>query len=1484
MSRGEIQELIDVDGRINFIGIAINHSARLATASTKIDNNNNHPGLLIHETLARHLQSTLRASHWLSYKNPNHLSIEVEGKRDEKFLCYYPPIGIWPTTPTINYQYDDNFRPSSKNAAIISYELPNFSDGDLNQLSQRFRAITDVFNKLALELKLPLDYFYFSPGGDGGVMVFTDLEKKPVFDLAKNFAEKLLIASQNKSSLISVECRVGLHYGTVVLYQNAQEDTRPAGEDIFIADELLADKSIGNLGSFVFTEEFKVAVSGGDDKYFFQIFQSAPALNFLFRNIPRYVYKPIIPKSSCNDYLATLSQTELYRWIKLNLFPKQIEQVWFALFGKLIAPEIKNDHSSHWIIELCKESKERFSLPDLYKELAKQAPEPYKLLPNDNNEVLELIEKANKEKFSSLDLSCQSLNTLPEELFQLTEIEVLYLAGNELTTLPKDLFALSKLDYLDLYNNVITSLPNEFSEPNPLRYLDLSHNNLTTLPNEFGKLINLTFLDLSYNHLTQLPSEFGNLASLKSLSIPYSELTNLPNEFGKLTNIEVLDLSYNKLAILPNEFGGLSKLHLLYLSHNQLVELPSEFGNLINLKSLYLSNNKLNKLPTQFGKLVNLEFLYLSHNQLTQLPIELGRLTKLKKLTLEENQKGELEKNIPPEILKLEDNPQQILNFLSQTFKANLDEVKMLIVGEGKVGKTSLVKRLVDNEFNPLEPMTNGIVIKKQWKVKLTNEREVKVNIWDFGGQEIMHSTHQFFLTKRSLYLLVLDARQNEQQNRLNYWLKTIQHFTDSSPVIIVINQTENNVSLELERKKLKADYPNITGFIETSCKEPRGIDLLSQKILLELSQLPLLDTLLPYSWLLIKDKLENLSQDHLSYEDYHQICAQSGLDKQNEETLIDFLHDLGVTLCFHKDLRMSSTQILNPQWVTKGVYKILTYNGLAINKGILKTSNLSQILNNEEYSTDNYRFLIAMMQKFQLCFDLDDNSQELLIPDLLPKDSPELELETWNKDNSLRFQYDYDDFLPSSIISRFIVKMSPSIYQQTYWRYGVVIESQDKHNRALVKADLDKNKIFISVNGRADSRKILLALICEKFSIIHNTFSTSTLKVKEQIPLPEDPTIVFDYKYLQQLLELEQEFIIAPGIMRKIPIRPLLEGIEKEPELANKLSDEKLKQDLANDEFSTVQEVFSKKSDEKASYNIELKRSLQDPFRSISIFEFETVKVDIKGKIIERKKKQANQYIEHLGNGVMLEMVEIPAGEFMMGTSESDIEKVVAEYKRYGWGGEWIKTEMPQHKVTIPTFYIGKYQITQGQWKRIMGDNPSHFKRNDKLPVENVSWEDSSKFCEKLSDKTGRKYRLPSETEWEYACRAGSKTAFTFGETINTEIVNYYGYRPYGEAAKGENRANTIAVGSLGVANEFGIYDMHGNVWEWCQDEWHDNYNNALMDGSALEIIHSKNIPRILRGGSYNHNAAYCRSAYRSRIMPNTCNFDLGFRVVLVA
>ncbi|MBL1200369.1 MAG: SUMF1/EgtB/PvdO family nonheme iron enzyme [Nostoc sp. GBBB01] len=267
----------------------------------------------------------------------------------------------------------------------------------------------------------------------------------------------------------------------------------------------------------------------------------------------------------------------------------------------------------------------------------------------------------------------------------------------------------------------------------------------------------------------------------------------------------------------------------------------------------------------------------------------------------------------------------------------------------------------------------------------------------------------------------------------------------------------------------------------------------------------------------------------------------------------------------------------------------------------------------------------------------------------------------------------------------------------------------------------------------------------------------------------------------------------------------------------------------------------------------------------NLQTFQFETVTVDKIGNITNRRNEQARYFAENLGNGVILEMVQIPGGTFMMGYSEKEVPP----------------QEISQHEVTVRGFFMGKYEVTQAQYQAIMGTNPSKFK-GEKRPVESVSWDDAVEFCKRLSKKTGKTYRLPSEAEWEYACRAGTTTPFYFGETITTDLVNYKGNFPYGSAPEGEYRQQTTDVGKF-PPNSFGLYDMHGNVWEWCQDVYNSNYQGAPTDGSAW-LTGTNNNDKVLRGGSWSYVAPTNRSDVRNSFLREYRLDVVGFRLVAVA
>ena len=290
-----------------------------------------------------------------------------------------------------------------------------------------------------------------------------------------------------------------------------------------------------------------------------------------------------------------------------------------------------------------------------------------------------------------------------------------------------------------------------------------------------------------------------------------------------------------------------------------------------------------------------------------------------------------------------------------------------------------------------------------------------------------------------------------------------------------------------------------------------------------------------------------------------------------------------------------------------------------------------------------------------------------------------------------------------------------------------------------------------------------------------------------------------------------------------------------------------------------------------------EQKRVFQIPeliASNLQEFTFEIVEVDSYGKITSRHAGE-NQFITEKVNEVAIEMVVVPGGTFLMGSPDSE--------------GKKYKNERPQHTVTVQTILMSKYPITFSQWKAVallqtvhreLKRRPSARNWGAKRPVVEVSWHDATEFCDRLSKETGHTYRLPTEAEWEYACRAGTTTPFHFGQTITSDLANYDGTYIYHSEPKGDNRARTLQVGELKFPNAFGLFDMHGNVWEWCQDHWHENYNGAPMNGEAW-IDSINNQDRVIRGGSWVNEAFNCRSSCRSHQNSEQASHNIGFRIV---
>ncbi|QLE54960.1 COR domain-containing protein [Nostoc sp. TCL26-01] len=727
-----------------------------------------------------------------------------------------------------------------------------------------------------------------------------------------------------------------------------------------------------------------------------------------------------------------------------------------------------------------------------------------------NQELLQIIEQAARDNVTELDLSNKELTTLPPEIGQLSQMRSLDLRFNQLSSLLPEFGQLTNLQSLDLRSNQLSSLPPEFGQLTNLQSLDLRSNQLRTLPPEFGQLTNLQSLYLSSNQLSSLPPEFGQLTNLQSLylssnplsSLPLeivqltklqslylssNQLSSLPPEIVQLTNLQSLNLRSNKLSSLPPEIVQLTNLRSLNLNSNKLSSLPPEIVQLTNLRSLDLNGNKLSSLPPEIGQLTNLRSLDLNSNKLSSLPPEIGQLTKLKSLNLKSNP---LE-SPPPEILK--DGLKAILNFYRQQLEQETDhiyEAKLLIIGEGGAGKTTLAQKIQNTNYQLQadEKSTEGIDV-IQWKFPLDKDREFQINIWDFGGQEIYHSTHQFFLTKRSLYVVVADTRKEDTD--FYYWLNVVELLSDNSPILIIKNEKQDR-KRDINERNLKANFTNFKETLSTNFATNRGLQEILNKIKYYISNLPHVGVELPKNWIKVREALELDKHEYIGLEEYLDICQKHGFTNQEDKLqLSGYLHDLGVCLHFQDDDLLRKTVILKPTWGTDAVYKVLDNPQVIQNNGQFTRNDLANIWRDNKYA-NMLPELLQLMMKFKLCYEIPSCPGTYIAPQLLSANQPEY---NWDDSDNLILRYSYE-FMPKGILSRFIVETHRFIEQQTLvWKTGVVLNKDN--SRAEVIEHYHQREIKIRVAG--NRKQELLAIIRHELEKIHNSYER--LQYKELVP-----------------------------------------------------------------------------------------------------------------------------------------------------------------------------------------------------------------------------------------------------------------------------------------------------------------------------------------------------------------------------------------------
>ncbi|GAB3013794.1 hypothetical protein GCM10027051_16270 [Niabella terrae] len=619
------------------------------------------------------------------------------------------------------------------------------------------------------------------------------------------------------------------------------------------------------------------------------------------------------------------------------------------------------------------------------------------------------------------------------------------------------------------------------------------------------------------------------------LELRNAGLTEIPEEIFDCPNLVSLNLGNDDFCTPP--------------MRNRITTIPDQITKLKKLAKLDLNRNTVNYVSEKITELRNLEYLILDNNRLTDIPAKLVSLPSLKKLSLENNPFEML----PPEIVAR--GIESIRNFFKELDEKDyLYEAKLIIVGEGRVGKTCIANALVNANYQlDKEESTEGInidswVISKETVQKSNNkiQRDLKINIWDFGGQEIYHSTHQFFLTKRSVYLLVTESRKEDRHDDFYYWLNIIKLLGDNSPILMVLNKCDQP-SKELPVKEYQENFRNLKDFAKISLvhEYKDTFESFKSKLIDIAVNLEHLGKPLPKSWVEIRTELEELKltgKNYITLQEYFDICKRNFRNIESALFLSEHFHDLGVIMHFQNDIDLKETVFLNHEWITKGVYDVLDDKVVINQKGRFTTADIQRIWNKDDY-TFKQRELLSLMKnrKFDLCFELANG--DFLVPRLLPVD--EIEHNWIFSPDNLKFEVHYK-FMPKGILTRLIVKMNQDIDQEMFWRYGVILKYDG--TKAIVREKYFENKISIELTG-SHSREYLFS-IRRVISEIHKDFNQ--LSFEEMVPCScsicktsERPNF-HSYTLLQRYTQKGISTIVCPVSLEEVEVEKLTNEVIK--------------------------------------------------------------------------------------------------------------------------------------------------------------------------------------------------------------------------------------------------------------------------------------------------------------------------------------------------
>lgn len=586
----------------------------------------------------------------------------------------------------------------------------------------------------------------------------------------------------------------------------------------------------------------------------------------------------------------------------------------------------------------------------------------------------------------------------------------------------------------------------------------------------------------------RLDEIIANSPRLRTLGLVDCPLGRVPESIRGLLLLSDLRLSHVMPGELPDWLFDLPALTVLDLSRNGLSDLPATLGHAGRLTELDLSGNPFREIPDGVWQLTRLISLDVRACPIQRIPVEILRLLALTELRVDETRP---ELTLPPPEVTAR-GLGAIKSYWSQERTSGMDflsEAKLLIVGEAGAGKTTLAKKILEPGYvlNPNEGSTQGIAV-FSWQfpsaVRVAGatgeqllERDYRVNIWDFGGQEIYHATHQFFLTKRSVYVLVSDERREDTD--FQYWLEVVNLLSDGSPLIIVQNRKQGRGEA-LDLRTLRQEYPNLVGTLSLDLSDNTGLAVVIGKIRRELELLPHIGTALPKTWQDVRLALEGDPREYISATEFFRICAEHGFAREEDmRQLGGFLHDLGICLYFQEDDLLGKTVVLKPEWGTGAVYRVLDDPEIIAHQGVFGADDLRRIWHEPIYEPMRAE-LLRLMAKFALCFPV-PGTDRYVAPQLLAPVRPGY---TWDEPGELVLRYEYD-VMPKGIVRRLIVELHDLIEDDAVWRTGVVLRQEP--GRAEVIEDYRRRRLHIRLAPR--DQRVMLAVLDRALRTIHRSY-----------------------------------------------------------------------------------------------------------------------------------------------------------------------------------------------------------------------------------------------------------------------------------------------------------------------------------------------------------------------------------------------------------